>query len=76
MSLELQRTTADGFSLANGSLDVGGTISLQAVVGTETDNQFSQFYLILKIVSLQMSWLQVKFKELGNKKNRQIDPGG
>ena len=65
-SWEMQQTTADGCSLADRSSDLGGTTSLQAVIGVEPDNQTSQFSSLYQIVSWQMSWLQVKSKELGN----------
>ena len=45
---EMQRTTAEGCSLADGSSDLGATIFFQAVAGIEPDNQTSQFPHITK----------------------------
>ena len=72
----MQQTTADGCSLADGSLNMGETISLQAIVEIELDNLTSQFASCRKIVFLEMSWKPKDMVKLGNEKNKKFDHGG
>ena len=51
LSSKMKRATADGCSLIEGSLDLGGTTSHQAIVQIEPDSQTSRFFLSRKIIS-------------------------
>ena len=73
-SWDIQQTTADGCSVADGSSDLGETSSLRVVVGVEPNNHITfPFASSRKIILLQMRWQQVKLKKLDNEENRHLD---
>ena len=53
-SWAIQRTTADGCSLTDGSSDLGETTSLQGFVRIKLDNHIFPFASSRKIVFVQM----------------------
>ena len=73
---DMQRTTVDMSTAADGSLEQEEIIHLQVVVGVKPDNQTSPIATSCKIVIFPMSWQQGKMVELDNEQNKQFDPGG
>ena len=72
----MQETTVGMTILTHGSLELGGIIFLQVVVGGKPDSQNSPIATSCKTMILPMSWQRGKVVELDNKQNKQFDPGG
>ena len=68
-NMDVQRTTVDGLTNADGSSGLGGVFFLQAVVGMKPEKTTTQFTAREEIVILPMSWQQQEV-ELENVKNK------
>ena len=73
---QMKKTAVDGCLLADGSSNLEGTISLEAVIGIKPGNQTFPIVSSRKIDPLPMSWQKGEVVERDNEKNKQFDPSG